>query len=52
MATNLSDDAIIAKIKATLQSSPRMHTLMCAALMEMAAEQITKEAVEEDRDSV
>ena len=48
MATNLSDDAIIAKIKASLSTSPRLHDLICAALMEMAAERITKEAVEEN----
>ena len=49
MANSISDADAIRRIKASLIKNPRLHTLICAAVMEMAAEQITKEAVEEDR---
>jgi len=52
MATFLPDDVVIERIKASLAKNPRLHDLICAAIMQMAAEKITKEAVEEDRDSV
>lgn len=52
MATHLPNDVVIQRIKASLVKNPRLHDLICAALMEMAAEKITKEAIETDRDTL